>query len=228
MLDIPSECIVSSRLSNLDTKGKSYELVLLRFQMLISKKGIHRIIHQAQTLVPESSFQKYIQNNPNRSFLAVGISNPEELRLVIDREIPVIHIQKNCQALQAAQSHCWSTRFYTRKMLKLVVSGLWSIFGAGVSKLRFKRGQDNFDIPVLSGSVPLPNILLVGGMSCVGLLLCLVTTRLIKSNRRDYHVMDQEEFILIQDSVRRGSMRFTIQSILPYTVIGLGLYYRKR
>ncbi|KAI8878134.1 hypothetical protein K501DRAFT_259195 [Backusella circina FSU 941] len=210
MLDIPSKCIVSSRLSNLDTEG------------------IRRVIHQAQTLVPESSFQKHFRNNPNTSLLAVGISNPEELRLVIDRDIPIIHIQKNCQALQAAQKHYWGTRFYTRKLLKLVVSGLWAIFGTGVSKIRFKRGQDNVDVPVLNGSIPLPNLLLVGSMSCVGFLLCLVTKRLIKSNRRDYHVMDQEEFILIQDNVRRGSIKFTIQSILPYTVIGLGLYFRKR
>ncbi|KAG1077296.1 hypothetical protein G6F42_024939 [Rhizopus arrhizus] len=127
MIDIPASFIISSRLSVLDSKD------------------ILRVVHLAQQKWKESQVKSRMQQHSKTPLLAVGISNPQELSTVIASDIPIIHIENDCKALQAVQKREIQHQRHKSRVYMTLVSSLWGYLLYQLKYngiFRLKRGTD--------------------------------------------------------------------------------------
>lgn len=216
MLDIPASFIISSRLSTLDSKD------------------ILRIIHLAQEKWNQAQVQHRMTKYKDTPIIGVGISNPQELSRVISSDIPIIHIQNDCKALQAVQKrHIAKTRF-KNQLIMMGTSCLWGLFGYQVinttSKI-LKRGSDMVQLPIFeNGNLPIPNYIICGYTVSMTVILSWISKRLLYNRiRMEYQYCEKEkEFLLLRNDVLYGKFRFFVQTIIPYCFIGLSVYRYKK
>ncbi|GAN08784.1 hypothetical protein MAM1_0223d08300 [Mucor ambiguus] len=216
MIDIPASFIISSRLSALDSKD------------------ILRVIHLAQQKWKESQVKSRMQHHSTTPLLAVGISNPQELSTVIANDIPIIHIENDCKALQAVQKREIQHQQRTSRVYMTLLSSLWGLL---LCQLRYnglfklKRGADVVDLRVFErGSLPLPNIMIAG--TSLGVMACLawITKRRLHKKRMQYDCIDggDDGFILLRNDVSFSRFSFIATDVIPYCIIGVGAFSYKR
>ncbi|KAI8979268.1 hypothetical protein BDF20DRAFT_804184, partial [Mycotypha africana] len=111
MIHIPSSYIISSRFSTLEPND------------------ILKIIHLAEQKWNEREIQKRLKI-PEKPFIGIGITNPQELDTVMNKQnIPIIHIHSDCKSLQANQKHKLKRQYYWHRCLWALESTLWGIIG---------------------------------------------------------------------------------------------------
>ncbi|EPB82774.1 hypothetical protein HMPREF1544_10477 [Mucor circinelloides 1006PhL] len=216
MIDIPASFIISSRLSVLDSKD------------------ILRVVHLAQQKWKESQVKSRMQQHSKTPLLAVGISNPQELSTVIASDIPIIHIENDCKALQAVQKREIQHQRHKSRVYMTLVSSLWGYLLYQLKYngiFRLKRGTDVVQLRVFErGNLPLPNMM-VAGIS-LGLTACLawITKRLLFKKRMQYDYIDggDGDFVIIRNDVSFSKFSFIATDVIPYCIIGLGAFSYKR
>jgi hypothetical protein len=215
MIDIPASFIISSRLSVLDSKD------------------ILRIIHVAQQKWKESQVRDRMLHYNKTPLLAVGISNPQELATVISNDIPVIHVQNDCKALQAVQKRDIQNQRRKSRIYMTLISSLWGFFlyqSKYNNIFKLKRGADAVQLRVFErGSLPLPNTMIAG--IGVGLTMCLtwITKRILYKKRMQYdYIEEDDEFILLRNDILFSRFSYFITGVIPYCIIGLGMFSYKR
>ncbi|CAO3626449.1 unnamed protein product [Mucor fragilis] len=216
MIDIPASFVISSRLSVLDSKD------------------ILRVIHLAQQRWRESQVTSRMQHHSTTPLLAVGISNPQELATVVANDIPIIHIENDCKALQAVQKREIQRQRHKSRVYLSLLSSVWGCLLYQLkynSLFRLKRGADVVQLRVFErGSLPLPNTL-VAGIS-LGLTACLawITKRVLHSKRMQYGYIDggDDGFVLLRNDVSFSRFRFLAADVIPYCIIGLATFSYKR
>ncbi|KAI9361363.1 hypothetical protein BD770DRAFT_408524 [Pilaira anomala] len=142
MKEIPTRFIISSRLSTLEPKE------------------IIRIVYLAGSQWNEKQVKERMAKYPNRPFMGVGISNPQELSQVIKNDIPVIHIQEDCKALLGVQKRWVRNIKIWNRILNLTSASVWGLFSFKVIHIiqLLKRGDSNVQFPVFErGNLPIPN-----------------------------------------------------------------------
>ncbi|KAF1799164.1 hypothetical protein V8B55DRAFT_1518994 [Mucor lusitanicus] len=216
MIDIPASFIISSRLSVLDSKD------------------ILRVIHLAQQKWNESQVKSRMQHHSTTPLLAVGISNPQELSTVIANDIPIIHIESDCKALQAVQKREIQHQRHKSRVYMTLLSSLWGclLYQLKYNGLfRLKRGADVVDVRVFErGSLPLPNVMIAG--ISLGLTACLawITKRRLHKKRMQYDCIDggDDGFVLLRNDVSFSRFSFIAADVIPYCIIGLAAFSYKR
>ncbi|KAI8640045.1 hypothetical protein BD408DRAFT_420379 [Parasitella parasitica] len=215
MIDIPASAIISSRLSVLDSKD------------------ILRVIHVAQQKWKESQVKSRMLNHKTTPLLAVGISNPQELSIVICSDIPVIHIQNGCKALQAVLRKQIHHQRHKSRIYMTLLSSLWGYVFYQLkhnSMFKLKRGADAVQFGVFErGNLPLPNVTIAG--ITIGLTACLtwVTKRILFQKRMQYNYVHQnEEFVILRNDVLCSRASYLARDVIPYCVIGLGVFWYKK
>ncbi|ORE07160.1 hypothetical protein BCV72DRAFT_187632, partial [Rhizopus microsporus var. microsporus] len=116
MFDIPNQFIVSSRLSTLDSQD------------------ILAILQTAQSKWDERILLQRMRKHPKTPLICIGISNPQELERVIGHDIPVIHIQPDCKALQRVRERHDRYQSCINQLLWIGTSSLWGLLGYTVKK----------------------------------------------------------------------------------------------
>lgn len=114
MFDIPNQFIVSSRLSTLDSQD------------------ILTILQTAQSKWDERILLERMRKHPKTPLICIGISNPQELERVIGHDIPVIHIQSDCKALQRVQERYDRYQGYINQLLWIGTNSLWGLLGYSI------------------------------------------------------------------------------------------------
>ncbi|CEP09704.1 hypothetical protein [Parasitella parasitica] len=215
MIDIPASSIISSRLSVLDSKD------------------ILRVIHVAQQKWKESQVKSRMLNHKTTPLLAVGISNPQELSTVISSDIPIIHIQNDCKALQAVQRREIQHQRHKSRIYMTLLSSLWGYVFYQLkhnSMFKLKRGADAVQYGVFErGNLPLPNVTIAG--ITLGLTACLswVTKRILSQKRLQYdYIQQNEEFVVVRNDILYSKASFFARDVIPYCVIGLGVFCYKK
>ncbi|KAI9270561.1 hypothetical protein BDA99DRAFT_502126 [Phascolomyces articulosus] len=186
MMEIPSSFIVSSKLSPLEPSE------------------IPRIVHLARTKCRPKCLEKRMRHYPKTPIMAVNISNPHDMHRVMSADVPVIHIQQDCLALQSAQLRHTRELKYCRIAEGLLSSGLWALYFAAKrsTKRRFLY------VPVI---------------------LTAYTAYFLRTSRRDYTVISEQEennddFVLVRNDVRRSPIQFILGTWVPYCMLGVSLY----
>lgn len=213
MIDLPSSCIISSRLSSLDSKE------------------VTRIVEFAKEKWREDEIKKRMKRNRSSPILGIGISNPEELCILVSNEIPVIHIQRECKSLQALQKRYCQTRKIKNRMYLLLTSSLWGMIYKFMMKHKGKlqRGEDTFHFSLLTRSnIPVPYYM-IGGLT-IGLTmsLCWFTQKLLRYGirRSEYSVHEKNKvFLLIRNDALYSRSQFFMQTVVPSYLIGLSVCY---
>ncbi|KAL0081425.1 hypothetical protein J3Q64DRAFT_1732118 [Phycomyces blakesleeanus] len=85
MIDIPSSYIVSSKLSPLEPQD------------------VLRVLRLVQSEWNDECVKDRMNRHPT-PLIAVGIANPHDLQRVVRVGVPVIHLDRECRALKAAQA----------------------------------------------------------------------------------------------------------------------------
>jgi len=175
-----------------------------------------------------------MQQHSKTPLLAVGISNPQELSTVIASDIPIIHIENDCKALQAVQKREIQHQRHKSRVYMTLVSSLWGYLLYQLKYngiFRLKRGTDVVQLRVFErGNLPLPNMM-VAGIS-LGLTACLawITKRLLFKKRMQYDYIDggDGDFVIIRNDVSFSKFSFIATDVIPYCIIGLGAFSYKR
>lgn len=215
MLDIPSCFVISSRLSTLDSK----EVV--------------GIIQLAGKKWNENQVLKRMNKYPVTPIIGVGISNPQELSRVISGDIPVMHIQDDCKALQAVQKRNIRNSRLCNRFVMMNSASLWGLF---IHKMinnqgLFKRGQDIIQVPIFeTGNLPIPNYIVGICTISITFILSWITKRILFNKiRNEYeYYMENNQVILIRNDVLYSKTRYIIQTLIPYCFIGLSVYHFKK
>ena len=160
---------------------------------------------------------------PKTPIMAVGISNLHDIQRVMTADVPVIHIQQDCLALQSAQLRHTRELKYCRVVEGLLSSGLWALYFAAkrTTKRRFLY------VPVI---------------------LTAYTAYFLRTSRRDYTVVGErhhnqhynsnndnnnnnddnnishDDFVLVRNDVRRSHIQFMLGTWVPYCILGVSLY----
>lgn len=207
MLEVPSQFVISSRLSTLEAKE------------------ILEIIQFTAKIWNEKSVEQRMKRYPSIPIMGVGISNPQELQRVISGDIPVIHIQDNCEALQAVQKREIRNRHFYHRWLLLSSASIWGIWiGQLVKSMRLlKRGHDVIQVPLFEkGNLPIPNYMMGLCTLSVTCLLSWFTQRVHQKIRHEYaYFMDKKHMILVRNDVLYSKRRYFLQTVIPYCFIGL-------
>ncbi|KAI8983503.1 hypothetical protein BDB01DRAFT_791023 [Pilobolus umbonatus] len=209
MINIPTSFIVQSRLASLESKD------------------VGSIIGHAHNHTDEACLQSHMNNYPNRPIIGIGISNPVELKRAIDMNTPIIHIYKDCRALQGVQRRAWRAHKVNRGMMFVISSSLWGLIGHYMKRIQWKRGEDVVMIPITStGSVPVSNYTMVGVTLLVTVGMSIWSNRILRSVRSSYKVIDDHgEFFLLRDNILRSTAKYYMQTVIPYWLIGFTVYY---
>lgn len=212
MVEIPASFIISSRLSLLDTKE------------------ILDILRLAQQRWKEKQVKKRMIDHKDTPLFAVGISNPQELTTVMEQDIPAIHIQFDCKALQAVQKREIRQQQFTNRLFMLMTSSLWGLYVYHLKYSHiFKKGTDSVQLRVFErGTIPFPNAMVVGLGAGFSICLGWVSQRLLSRQRKQYYCVENEkEFLLLRNDIIRSPCRFVVSNVLPYCLIGLSVFIYK-
>ncbi|KAI8377181.1 hypothetical protein EDC96DRAFT_494771, partial [Choanephora cucurbitarum] len=213
MIGLPSSCIISSRLSSLDSKD------------------VIRIVEVAREKWREDEIKRRMKRNRSLPILGVGISNPEELCILASNDIPVIHIQRECKSLQALQKRCCRTRKIKNRLYLWLTSSLWGMICRFAIKYRgkLKRGEDTFHLSFLTRSnIPIPYYMIGGITFGLTMGLCWFTQKLLRRDirRSEYSVHEKNGvFLLIRNDTLYSRSQFIIQTVVPSYFISLSVCY---
>ncbi|KAL9539663.1 hypothetical protein MBANPS3_010131 [Mucor bainieri] len=205
MIDIPASFIISSRLSVLDSKD------------------ILRVIHLAQLKWSESQVKSRMQQHSTAPLLAVGISNPQELATVIASDIPIIHIENDCKALQAVQKREIQHQRRKSRVYMALLSSLWGVLLYQLKYnglFRLARGTEVVDLRVFErGRLPLPNMVVAGISLGVTACLAWITKRRLHRKRMQYDYIDggDDGFVLLRNDVSFSSFSFIARDVHSVT-----------
>ncbi|KAI7881298.1 hypothetical protein K492DRAFT_67466 [Lichtheimia hyalospora FSU 10163] len=183
MLKIPSTSIISSKLSPLEPAD------------------IPRIVQFAQSRCNNSCLERHLQTYPETALMAVGISNQHDLQRVMTAQVPVIHIEHDCEALQGAHRRQHRDAKYMRFLHRTLSTGLWGLFftfGAGVRN----------------------------STRLYPALLTAYTLYVFRATRNDYSILqDEKHFVLIRDDARHTPMQFIMRTVIPYCVQCASMFF---
>lgn len=164
-------------------------------------KDIPRIVQFAQSRCNNSCLERHLQTNPETALIAVGISNQHDLQRVMTAQVPVIHIEHDCQALQGAHKRQHREAKYMRFLHSTLSSGLWGLF------FTFGSGVRN-------------------STRLYPALLTAYTLYVFRTTRNDYYILqDDQHFVLIRDDARHTPMQFIMRTVIPYCVQCASMFF---
>ncbi|KAI9323597.1 hypothetical protein BX666DRAFT_1888402 [Dichotomocladium elegans] len=185
MVQIPPSAIISSKLSPL------------------KPADIPRILQCVQANCSEHCLAHHLRCKPDIALVAIGISNPHDMQRAMAANVPVIHIEKDCEALQGAYRRHVRDVKYIRLIHGLLSSSLWGFFLAFGRGYRYRR--------------------------LYPALLAAYTVYFFRSLRQDYNVVeDKDQFLLIRDDAQRTGFQFIVKLGLPYSIQSLSIYLFSR
>lgn len=212
MLELPSSFVISSRLSTLDAKD------------------VLGILHFAGKKWNERQVLARMRRYPATPVMGVGISNPQELHRVICGDIPVIHIQKDCEALQAVQKRDIRHQRLYHGFAMINAASVWGLFIQKMMKGGiFERGQDVVQVAVFeTGNIPIPNYVIGICTLSMTVILAWISKRVHHKMVHEYaYYMEDKQMILIRKDVLYSKGRLFLQTVIPYCFIGLSVYHYK-
>ncbi|KAG1056890.1 hypothetical protein G6F46_002732 [Rhizopus delemar] len=182
MFDIPNKFIVSSRLSTLDSKEILY------------------ILQLAHSNWEEQNLSKRMRRYPKTPIICIGISNPQELERVIHDDIPIIHIQENCIALQRVQERQDRYQNYINNLLWVGTSSLWGVVGYNIKRIKSFRGTQW-------------KMVISGGVVCLSMWTWYIILRM----KRHYKFLkDDGHAFLMRRDVLRSRRNAVMQLLIPF------------
>ncbi|CAO3681290.1 unnamed protein product [Rhizopus stolonifer] len=137
---------------------------------------------------------------PQTPIVCIGISNPQELERVIHDNIPVIHIQEDCIALQRVQERQDRYQNYINNLLWIGTSSAWYLAGHSIKKVKTLEANR-----WIMG--------LCGGTACLSLWTYYVILRMKQHYR---FLKDDGRAILIRKDVIRSRRNTLMQVLIPF------------
>ncbi|CAO3607564.1 unnamed protein product [Cunninghamella blakesleeana] len=170
---------------------------------------------------------------PTKPILAAGISNPQDLQRVINYEVPIIHLESECQSLRKAQQRYLKERRYIHVIGFISSASLWGIFSAFYFTTNNKNHFTTF-LPSPSSSFivhykkfieKIPTSIIYGGSTTLFVSLTLFTAQFMRSLRYSYKMLtiDKETFLLRND-ILYSSPWFILKRVIPYCLTASSVY----
>lgn len=214
--EIPSSSIITSRLSRVDIQD------------------IIKIVYSLKEIKGEQEINA--RTRQKQYILGVGISNNEELnQLKYIREMPIIHVQKECQSIiQLERTKTKSENFRNRFYFQLCQPILWIFYGIKMKQLlnHLKQGKEAVDYRLFRKStIPIPNYAIVLFTLSTTTLLSYVTKKLITySRKKQYQFIERNnEFFLIRNDVFYGKWHYYwYYFVFPYSFLGALWHYQTK
>ncbi|KAI9264432.1 hypothetical protein BY458DRAFT_514000 [Sporodiniella umbellata] len=187
MFNIPNKFIVSSRLSTLDSQD------------------ILRILQVTQSNWDEKILARRMRQYPQIPIICIGISNPQELDRVVNDNIPIIHIQDTCIALQRVQERQGNFMHYVNCLLWMGTSSAWFLVGYTARKTKIFEENSRMMLGIS------------GGVICLSLWTYYVVLRM----RRHYLFLKEKGRVILMRKDILRSRHTLIQILMPlWALIG--------
>ncbi|KAI8071297.1 hypothetical protein BC940DRAFT_234513 [Gongronella butleri] len=198
MLDVPASFIVSSKLSPLQPED------------------VDRLVQLVQTCWNDRCVAQLMHIQPPRPLVAAGIANPQDLTRVMTTGVPVIHLERECEALQSAQRKHWREIKRQQGIGYISSASVWGACGA-LCTVPWKRAWLD------DGRLPAPVI--YGGTTMAVVGLGLYTAQLLRSLRYNYTIVhiDHEHFLLRDDALQSAA-RYLLKTLAPYCLLVVASY----
>ncbi|ORY95337.1 hypothetical protein BCR43DRAFT_492824 [Syncephalastrum racemosum] len=167
----------------------------------VDPSDIPRIVQLARAKCNKRCLARRLRREDTIPALAVGIANGHDLRRALAAGVPIVHVQRDCQALKEAQHNHWQRVHGWRVAEGVFTAVAWGLVVGQTSK----QSNSNSKRDWLRQACSVALTLYAVGWAWRG--------------RLDYRMVEDEEAFLVRDDLARSRMRTALERWLPCVAV---------